>query len=449
MQFERNPFERDLQNTPLMRFLIHSNSLSSEILSKDSPAHRLIKVNGFEEIEIMPLPVANNDVRKILIDNGLICSEYYSYESGVALKTSDGSINAVADEPHYDLSNLWEPVISGSGVTRADIYTSGKYDYFVVGTGDPILKYKVAKDNIITAERAIDLVRILLTAHGRFYVSPKGPSVNEWYYYLYRFKSLFKAFQYAWTAATYAHGKGLSEKLYDYLDTLGTRLEFICRAYDKVAFFSLKTPDHDNQNNQLYHLAYFVMLITGVFDVLAHIIKEFYNINVGDPQSVSLRILRRKEAINFYQILLSKNAELHTFLTAEDTQRDITAFYPIRDSLQHRELLRGIQYSNSFIDRKNVFELSNEAAETLRKISGESTYIIRWHKPCLLDPFLFITWAQKVLIGLVNGVLSSIDWDSACETLPSDIQSKIRESNQRFEQGVGKFLRWPEEPMYF
>lgn len=145
----------------------------------------------------------------------------------------------------------------------------------------------------------------------------------------------------------------------------------------------------------------------------------------------------------------SRNAKLHNMLTAEDTQRDITAFYPIRDSLQHRELLRGIQYSNSSVNRKNVFELSNEAAETLTKISGASTYIIHWNEPYLLDPLLFITLAQRVLIGLVNGVLSSIDWDSACETLPSDIKSKMRESNQRFEQGVGKFLRWPEEPYYF
>lgn len=448
MQFERNPFERDLQNMPLMRFLIHSNSLSSEILSKDSPAHRLIKVNGFEEIEIMPLPVANNDVRKILIDNGLICTEYYSYESGVALKASDGSIHAVANKPHYDLSNLWEPVISCSSVSQADIYASGRYDYFVVGAGDPVLAVKVVRDNVITAEQALDLVRILLTAHGRFYISPKQ-TVNEGFYYLYRYKNLFKMFQHAWTVATYAHGKGLSEKIHDYLDSLGRRLEFICRAYDQVAFFSLKTSNHDTQNHQLYHLVYFVMLITGVFDVLAHIIKEFYHIRISDPQSVSLRILRSKENTKFHQILQSENTDLHTFLMAEDTQRDIKAFYPIRDTLQHKELLRGVRYSNSFVEGKNVFELSNEAAETLKKILGTATYIISWPKHCLLDPLLFITWAQKVLIGLVNGVLSSIDWDSACETLPSDIQSKIRESNQVFEQGVGKFLGWSTEPIYF
>lgn len=449
MRHEENPFDRDPQSVPLMRFMLHSKSLSSEILTKDSPAHRLVKLNSFKEVEIMPLPIADNETRKILNANGLVYTEYYSYESGIALKASDGSIHAVANQPHYDLSNIWEPVLSGSSVTRADIYASGRYDYFVVGSDDPILTHKVAKNNMITAERALDLVRVLMTAHGRFYISPQGPPVNEGYYYLYRFKSLYRSYQYAWTVATYAHGKGLSEKVHDYLDSLGRRLEFICRAYDKVAFFSLKTADHDTQNNQLYHLAYFVMLITGVFDILAHIIREFYNIRIDDPQSISLRVLPRKGSIKFHQILLSENANLYNFLKAEDTQKDVTAFYPIRDSLQHRELLRGIQYSDSSVHRKNVFELSNEAAEALKRISGASTYIIRWNEPCLLDPFLFITWAQKVLIRLVNSVLSSIDWDSACDTLPSNIKSKIRESNQRFEQGVGKFLRWPEEPYYF
>ena len=66
-----------------------------------------------------------------------------------------------------------------------------------------------------------------------------------------------------------------------------------------------------------------------------------------------------------------------------------------------------------------------------------------------VNSYLFIIWAQQVLIKIVDGVLSSIDWDSITHTLPAEIQDKIRESHQRFEQGVGTFLRWPEEPWYF
>ena len=66
MQREKNPFDRDPQSVPLMRFMLHTNSLSSEMLLKESPAYRLIKLNCFNEIGIMPLPTVDNDIRKIL-----------------------------------------------------------------------------------------------------------------------------------------------------------------------------------------------------------------------------------------------------------------------------------------------------------------------------------------------------------------------------------------------
>jgi hypothetical protein len=449
MQHVRNPFDRDPQSIPLMRFMLHSNSLSSEILTKGSPAQRLVKLNSFGEVEIMPLPVADDEIRKILNADGLALTEYSSDELSVALKASDGSIHDVISPFTKRLpENLWEPIISDSGVVLADLFASSICDYLVVGVTEPSLKCKVARDNIITAEHALELVRILLTAHNRYYVSTQL-RVNEGFYYLYRFKRLFKEFQYAWTVATYAHGKGLSEKIHDYLDSLGGRLEFICSAYDKVAFFSLKTADHDVQNNQLYHLAYFVMLITGVFDNLAHIIKESYHIGIKGRMNVSLRISRDDKPKKFYQEIQSKNAALYEFLTAPDTQRDINAFYPIRDSLQHRELLKGILYSRDSGMEKNVFELSRETAESLKMISDALTYIVEWDPHCLLDPLPFIKWAQEVTITLVNRVLSSIDWDSFCVTLPIDIQNKIHASNERFKQGVGQFLGWSKEPLYF
>lgn len=233
------------------------------------------------------------------------------------------------------------------------------------------------------------------------------------------------------------------------MDSLGRRLEFICRAYDKVSFFSLKTANHDVQNNQLYHLAYFVMLITGVFDDLAHIIEEFYHMRIKGRKNISLRIPLNEKPKKFYQEIQSENAALYEFLTTSDIRRDINVFYPIRDSLQHRELLRGILYSKGSEIQKNVFELSRETAESLKMISDAPTYIVCWDPLCLLDPLPFIKWAQEVTITLVNRVLSSIDWDSFCATLPIDIQDKIHASNESFQRGVGQFLGWPKEPLYF
>jgi hypothetical protein len=190
------------------------------------------------------------------------------------------------------------------------------------------------------------------------------------------------------------------------------------------------------------------MLITGVFDNLAHIIKEYYQLTINDRMDIILRIPQNKKTTEFYKKLECHNVNLHAFLTATDTQRDIKTFYPLRDSLQHRELPTGVQLHQSSGPGKNVFELSSETAEELKKISDSFTFIIRGN-PCFLDPLPFIKWAQEAMITIVNRVLSSINWDSVCETLPEDIRGKIHESDQRFEQGVGQFLGWPEEPLYF
>jgi hypothetical protein len=454
MQREKNPFDRDPRTVPLIRFVFHSTSLADEILSQGGPAHRLVRLNCFKEIEVIPLPIANKDLRRRFADNGLVSTEYYSHEAGVTLRVSDGSIHDVLSPFTKCLpDNFWEPIICNSKVTLADLFASNIGDFLVVATTEPSLKRKVAGDNIITAEKALELVRILLTAHGRFYMSPKEPPVNEWSYYLYRSRKLFKEFQYAWTVAAYARGKSLSEKIYDYLLSLRTRLEFICRAYDKVAFFSLKTANYDHQSKQLYHLVYFVMLITGVFDDLAHIIEEFYHMKIKGRKNISLQMPednKNQKPSMFYQLLQSENTALYEFLTAPDTQRDINAFYPLRDSIVHRELPMGVQYSDGFEMEKNVFELSSETFEELKlkKISDSLTFIIRGN-PCFLDPLPFIKWAQEVTITLVNRVLSSIDWDSVYVTLPKDIQDKIHASNESYEQGFGQLLGWPEEPLYF
>jgi len=421
-----------------MRFVLHSTSLADEILSEDSSAHRLVKVNGLREVEVIPLPTDNNNLRKRFSDSGLLFTEYSSHESKVVLKISDGSIHNVTSPSAIRIpNNLWNPLIDNSNVTLADLFASNIGDYLVVSKTEPSLKCKVARNSIVTSEQALEMVRIILTAHNRFYVGT-GIPINEWFYYLYRFRKIFKEFHYASTVATHARGKELTEKIHDYFTSLGTRLDFICRAYDKVFFFSLKTANYEDINNQLYHLAYFIMLITGVFDDLAHIIAEFYNMKIKGRKNISLRIPKGEKPNKFYQTLQSKNAALYEFLTAMDTQRDINAFYPLRDSLQHRELPTGMRLYEMSEIGKNVFALYSETAKELNEISDSLAFIIRGN-PCFLDPLSFIKWAQEVTITLVNSVLSSTDWDSVYTTLPIDIQDKIQASNENYEHGFDQF----------
>jgi len=435
-----------------MRFVLHSSSLADEILSEDSPAHRLVKVNCLKEIEVIPLPTDKNSMRKRFSDNGLVFSEYFPQESRVVLKLSDGSIHDVTSPFANRLpENLWEPIISNSNVTLANLWASTKIgDYLVVSKTEPSLKCKVARNSIITAEQALEMVRIILTAHNRFYLSAEEP-VTEWSYYLYRTRKIFKGLHYASMVVFSAHGKEPPEKIHNHFRSLMTRLNFICRAYDKIAFFCLKTPNYNDQDSQLYHLVYFVMLITGVFDGLAYIIHEFYHMNIDKSEYLDLRVLEdneNKKAKKFYQDIQFNNPALYQFLTAADTQSDIKTFYPLRNSLVHRELLVGVQLQNGSEPAKNVFEINSETYERLKELSNSFTFI-SGSNPSFLDPFLFIKWAQEVTIRIVDRVVSSIDWDSVCITLPLDTQDKVHASNESYEQEFGQLLGWSEEPLYF
>ncbi len=193
-------------------------------------------------------------------------------------------------------------------------------------------------------------------------------------------------------------------------------------------------------------MANFSEIRTGVFDNLAHIIREFYKIDIKNRTKINLRIPKTKKETKFYKELQSQNIALYNFLSSEQIQTEINAFYPLRDSLQHRELFRGITYEHIPDNRKNLIELSDEVAESLKEVPNTSFDVVDKH---FLEPYAFIVWAQKVLITIVNGVLSSINWDSITKALSDDIQSKIQGSHQRFEQGVGKFIHWQDEPWYF
>ena len=418
-----------------------------EICTKDSAAQRLIKSNCLKEVKVLPLPSPNVDVCQVYKDNGLPLTEYQQDETGLALKLSNGGWYSVMAGLQ---KGRGQPVVPGSLVTHADVLATKHFDYLVVGKADPILSSTRYNRNIIADNHAIELVRILLINNGFFYVTSSNSLTDEFRCDIYRFNKLFNKFHHAWAVAVYAHGKGISEEVYDYLDNLSSRLHLTCKAYDKACFFALKSANNSTQDNELYHLAYYIMLITGVFDTLAHIIDKYYHLNIVSNFDITIRKRPQKYKRQLLTVLLDLNKSLCEYLVSDMTQNRINAFYPIRDSLQHRELLKGMRYSDGQNADKNLFQLSDEAVKNLTAVSSEVTCIIDLHKP-YLDPFAFISWAQSVLIDIVNSTLSYIDWDSARSSLSDGINEQIRQSNELNSQNLGKFLGLTggDLPLYF
>ncbi|GAH40355.1 unnamed protein product, partial [marine sediment metagenome] len=155
----KNPFERNFRDIPLLRFLIHSESLASEVLLPDKEAYRLVRLNSFKEIKVVPLPIANSKISDFYLSNGLILTEYSRHGESVNIKGSDGSIHGVTVKAP---DNIWDNIAPDSPVTLADIFASNSYDYLVVRADDPILqKTNRISANIVTPEQALDITRVL------------------------------------------------------------------------------------------------------------------------------------------------------------------------------------------------------------------------------------------------------------------------------------------------
>lgn len=364
-------------------------------------------------------------------------------ESGMSLR----SANAPAERT--DLS----PISPGSAVTYDDVMRAQfeRAHFLAAPEGDPECDHEVAGVTILSWTEVLDRLRLLFVNNGLFLVSP-GFRVNEGFYYLYRFKKVFSSYQKAWSTASFANSVVGSAG--DNLQSLGQRLELICRAADQTSYFALRRADNDNQDHALYHAAFLIMLITGAFDDVAWLIARLYGIEV-DKMGVGLRVIAKNRGnTRFWEAMADNNPALSNYLRSPNVQGQIRLFYPVRHKLQHGLFLEAVHYSNPSknFDR-NLFVIPDEMVTELRELFGDEAKL-RWglkpgHDGTYVDPHRLASEAVKITAEIINGALDRIPWMTLIDDVAPSVQETIVESWNSFEQGVGTFLGWGTEPIYF
>lgn len=452
---KKTPFDREKVEKTLLKLVVHTESLAEEIENYQPEIKKIIELSGFPFIDVIFTPTKNEKVKDVLKNNNIMPTEYRKYENGITIKKEnfEYTIFATLNSKHME-KDFYQAVVPGSKVNYMDLYLGHDdyYDYFIINPNDPFYVSKIRRERDIDPKYALELTRILLVNKGLFYVAPNY-TINEGFYYLYRFKKIFHRFQYAWSIVVYAKGKSLSEDVYNQFDSLSQRLDFICRAADKVSYFALKWPDNDTQSNTLYHFGYLVMLITGAFDDLAWIIRFVYKLNISNMKT-TLKIPKKEQSTVFYDQLLSKNVKLHSYLTNNLTQSIIRMFYPTRDALQHRNFVKGLRYYRSQ-DRlyKNLFEIPAETIEWIKIIAPNDNrrsygIIYKSDDVFCVDAHLFTKKLMEHFADVVNNILGNIEWDEYIKDFDEHLINKIHESRERFQKGVGRFLHLGREPIY-
>jgi hypothetical protein len=192
------------------------------------------------------------------------------------------------------------------------------------------------------------------------------------------------------------------------------------------------------------------MLVTGIFDDLAWIINFRYTIGLSSKEVYLRKDENNKSNKKLWQYLYNHNRSLHAYLTNSLVQNQIKLFYLVRDALMHQKFLGSVQHMSSEVGNKVMLTFPQNAIEKLIEESGgdvgQSWGIYNMSD---VEPYAFTTRAFEVIAKTVNSVLDLLEWAEIIQTLPSYEQDEIRKSQGKFQLGVGHFLGWKQEPMYF
>lgn len=281
---------------------------------------------------------------------------------------------------------------------------------------------------------AREYMNLYLMQYDKYYVQPHL-TVNRGLYYLARMKQSFQALHSLSSAAVY--GKAVipnGEYLLDYLGNFSQRAMILHQIVDNIGVQFYQIPNNDTQDEMLYHLNFLVPLVTGMFDTLAWITDYRYNLNLNRRQVV-LRVDNVNRPTAFVNQLAHHNQQLANLLLQPDVQSLINLFYPIRDSIQHRLLLKGLLYINADeIWACNLVTLTAEAAQGIsaadarRSNSPFSQWgLLQMANDYCLEPYTFALTTLDRVRTFCNEYLQDLEFEQLIANHP-DIQAQVQQS---------------------
>lgn len=408
------------RNVPIISFLIHSDSLCEAIEDPNSPLAVLLGLEPVASLYMAFTPPSRRSTLERLKSKG---ANVVTIEDDVQTQT--------IRTRHFETTvrrglseRLSRPIAEGSPVTVFDYSVVAKgFDYLVVSERDPIWDHQPAGVRLASPEEALSAIRVILVHSGVFILSENRQASSEGLYYLCRSKKLFPEAWSAWSVAVHHVGRSVPTQVYEQLHSLHKRLEFICKASDTVSFYALSTPDNESEFNILYHLAYLVVLVTGIFDDLAWLVTRRHSLQLNRME-VSLRIPEKKTETEFYKQLGRVNPRLHDYLTDRRTQATLSLFYPIRDAIQHRVFIGSLLCVGGTGRGSSIHIESPEASTNLalslsQDGTGTEWGVFQSGETRRLEPYVFAHMAVSSVAAIMNQVLRLLDFGQSLPGPPS------------------------------
>lgn len=211
------------------------------------------------------------------------------------------------------------------------------------------------------------------------------------------------------------------------------------RAVDEIGFQYYLGANNDILEAMVYHLNYFIILITGIFDSLAKLSAIYHNLEIGvafvKEKNMNKITLRKKMGGDFLRQLRDQNADLSDFIARE--QCFIELIYILRDRIVHRERLpqTTFDYHDGAGSWKASFvEIPEKTLEYINQYDKRQEHepITEWgvyklDSRIYIEPFHFTKALAKKLAEFCNKYFELLNFDQLLEMHP-EIKDKLEKN---------------------
>ena len=441
-----------------LRILVDSESLDKFLSAKSESAEKLLKYSKYSGVQLFDFIRSPFDTKHLELQKVVEFRKRYDENSdltGIEI-VKDKSRPRIRFRYRMDDIKITANKVYGKGsLTKSEkervllvfiqeiLYRLTTTDLLITNN-EIIVKHRLwfeshlqgSPVNIMTIGEALQFMDLFAKYKDTYYIS-SNLTCDRGLWYLYSFNTKVSNFQLPWSSVVYG---SLIKNGSDTLQGFSNRFIDLLRAIDEIGFEYYKGVNNDTMDGMVYHLNYFITLVTGLFDNLALLSLLYYNLQVKDVNVTQKKNMHKISLRNkdFRKALKKENQSLHEFII-KNKENFIELFYPLREEIIHRSGLKraGFKYTGDDVNwEMNIIKLSEDVANKIEVFDEESEYefITKWgiyksHSEYFLEPFHFVKAATKKLIEFCNKYFELLAVNQLLEKYP-EVKRKIEESNE-------------------
>jgi hypothetical protein len=407
--FRQNPLDT-LPVPDVPYIIVDTNSYINEIKNKTDDIIRFLKICSFKTCKIVFTPTNDIEIMKFIESFNGDFATYYLQGKSYILKSK--SVEAIFSSEINEERNAHFKLGTGMELQDKMALSSIWFHYSVSDR----------HSKSMTLTQILDILEVYHIKN-KIFIGYDFGVLGEFLYDMHKTNAQIPNYKTFWVEFCYltmAYGS-TRPTLENLCQSLDDRVTLINKAVVELKYHSLKTVSNQGTMDLMYHLSYFVILITGSYDNIAWMLNYIFELgfslqNVTRNQvGLQKKGQKVKSSLPYYKALQSKSPQIFDYLTRPEISGFIDFIYPLREAVQHRSFIKPltavksgnpltkliIWFPDELTDELNLnfnpldFGLDSDISDLM----GSSYYNI----------YLFQQKVHKTFTEIINNIVGMVD----------------------------------------